>query len=95
MVACTSAGGCFTNWPPLMSTSATVAPIAGLSGTLATVSRSGGMQITYNGHPLYIYAGDSAPGDTNGDGLFGKWFVATTNLAAGNSGSGGYPDSGY
>ncbi len=93
-VACTSAGGCVTNWPPLMSSSATVAPISGLSGTLATVTRSQGNQITYNGHPLYNYAGDSAPGDTKGDGLFGKWFVATADLAPGGSDGNGY-NSGY
>ena len=90
-VACTSAQGCITTWPPLMSTSMSVAPIAGLTGVLTTVDRSGQPQIEYNGHPLYTYAADSAPGDTKGNGLFGKWFVATVDLAPA-SGSGG---SGY
>ena len=38
----------------------------------------GGTQVTYHGHPLYYYAGDSQPGDTTGEGLnqFGaKWYV--------------------
>jgi len=91
-VACTSAQGCITTWPPLMSTSMSVAPIAGLTGALTTVDRSGQAQIEYNGHPLYTYAADSAPGDTKGNGLFGKWFVATVDLAPASGGSGG---SGY
>ncbi len=93
-VACTSAGGCVTNWPPLLSTSSTMAPISGLTGTLATVSRSEGAQITYNGHPLYTYAADSAPGDDKGEGVLGKWFTATPDLAPSSSdGNGnGYGD---
>ncbi|HEY1388310.1 MAG TPA: hypothetical protein VGF38_07160 [Ktedonobacterales bacterium] len=93
-VACTSAGGCITTWPPLMSTSASVSPISGLTGVLTTVDRSGQPQMEYNGHPLYTYAADSAPGDTKGDGLFGKWFVATVDLAPA-SGSDGNGYSGY
>jgi predicted lipoprotein with Yx(FWY)xxD motif len=87
-VACT--GSCVSNWPPLMTSSMTVAPIAGLTGKLATVSRSEGSQITYSGHPLYTYAGDAAPGDTKGEGVLGKWYVATPDLAP----AGGY-NSGY
>ena len=90
-VACTSAQGCITTWPPLLSTSVSVAPIAGLTGTMTTVSRGSEAQVAYNGHPLYTYAADTAPGDIKGNGLFGKWFVATVNLAPG-SGSG---DNGY
>jgi predicted lipoprotein with Yx(FWY)xxD motif len=92
-VACTSAPGCITTWPPLMSTSMSVAPISGLTGTLTTVDRSGQPQVEYNGHPLYNYAADSAPGDTKGNGMFGKWFVATVDLApASGSGGNGYGD---
>jgi predicted lipoprotein with Yx(FWY)xxD motif len=87
-VACT--GTCVSNWPPLMTSSTTMAPIAGLTGKLATVSRSEGSQITYSGHPLYTYAGDSAPGDAKGEGVLGKWYVATPDLAP----AGGY-NSGY
>ena len=95
-VACTSAGGCVTNWPPLLSTSSTMAPISGLTGTLATVSRSEGAQITYNGHPLYTYAADSAPGDDNGEGVLGKWFTATPDLAPSSSnGNGNGYGNGY
>ena len=49
-------------------------------GQLGTTARAGdgGTQVTYHGHPLYYYVGDSEPGDTNGQGLdqFGaKWYV--------------------
>jgi predicted lipoprotein with Yx(FWY)xxD motif len=48
---------------------------------LSTIQRSdGSTEVTYGGHPLYYYAGDSNPGDTNGQGLnqFGAgWYVVT------------------
>ncbi|TMC88875.1 MAG: hypothetical protein E6J10_02220 [Chloroflexi bacterium] len=49
-------------------------------------------QVEYNGHPLYTYSGDTAPGRTNGEGLLGKWFVSTPSLSVqgGGSTSGGY-----
>ena len=67
-------GDCATNWPPL------VAAVAGtgVSGTIATFARDDGSnQVSYNGKPLYYFAGDKAAGDTNGQGVGGKWFVAT------------------
>ncbi|MCL4394429.1 MAG: hypothetical protein M1482_06430 [Chloroflexi bacterium] len=45
---------------------------------LGTITRSDGTtQVTYNGHPLYYYSGDTAPGDTKGQGLIGAWFVVS------------------
>lgn len=78
--ACTS--GCANNWPPLLF-SGSGAPTADstLPGTLATISDTNGTQVTYNGHPLYTFKSDTAPGQTNGQGVGGKWFVATTDLA--------------
>jgi predicted lipoprotein with Yx(FWY)xxD motif len=65
---------CLTNWPPL------VAPVdAGEASAdlLGTVMRPDGTeQVTYNGFPLYFFAGDSAEGDAAGDGLNGVWFIA-------------------
>jgi predicted lipoprotein with Yx(FWY)xxD motif len=86
--ACT--GGCASVWPPYLS-SAT--PTQGtLSGTLALQTNANGSQITYNGHPLYHYSGDTAPGQTNGEGISNMWFVATNDLAVlkGGSSAGGY-----
>ena len=46
---------------------------------LGTITRSDGKtQVTYNGHPLYLFIGDKKPGDTTGQGLtaFGAaWFA--------------------
>jgi predicted lipoprotein with Yx(FWY)xxD motif len=45
---------------------------------LGTSARDDGtLQVTYNGHPLYHFAGDQAPGDTNGQGVGGIWFVVS------------------
>lgn len=80
-VACT--GGCAKAWPPLHFTgSGTPLGDASLSGPLSVLNGANGNQIEYNGHLLYIYSGDTAPGQTNGAGLFGKWFVCTPSLAA-------------
>jgi predicted lipoprotein with Yx(FWY)xxD motif len=85
-VACT--GACTSTWHPLLTSSSSLAPISGLTGALATVDRGDGTQLTYNGHPLYTYVGDSAPGDAKGEGIGGKWFAATPDLAPGGSDSG-------
>ncbi len=80
-VVCT--GQCTNAWPPLFS--ASMAPTAGaaLPGQLGVVARAGSEQITYNHWPLYTFAGDGGPDQTNGQGVFGfggKWFVATPRL---------------
>ena len=60
-------GSCATYWPPV-SGSAAAGP--GVTGKLGTIKRpGGGLQATYNGHPLYTYIGDSAPGQANGNDL--------------------------
>lgn len=80
VVACT--GSCATAWPPL-KVSGTPSKPDSLGGTLGTVALSdGSTQVTYNGWPLHTYASDTAPGQTNGQGVGGKWFVVTPNLAA-------------
>ena len=77
--ACT--GGCAGTWPPLLMTgSGTPTASTTLPGALTAVSAGNGNQVEYNGHLLYTYAGDTAPGQTTGDGKFGKWFVATADL---------------
>lgn len=71
-------GSCASVWPPLLA-GGHVARGAGVSAArLGTVRRGGGRQVTYGGHPLYFYAGDSRAGQTRGEGLnqFGaKWYV--------------------
>jgi predicted lipoprotein with Yx(FWY)xxD motif len=63
--ACT--GGCATAWPPLTTTGTPTAG-PGVSGTLATIS---GGQVALDGHPLYRWMGDKAPGDVTGDNVNG------------------------
>ena len=84
---------CLQVWPPLLFTGSG-GPISStsLSGKLSVQMDINGNQIEYNGHPLYTFSGDSAPRQTNGEGLYGVWFVATPDLAVqgGGSTSGGY-----
>jgi predicted lipoprotein with Yx(FWY)xxD motif len=54
-------GSCAASWPPLRGPVAA----AGVTGTFGTIKRSGGsVQATFDGHPLYTFAGDTAPGRT-------------------------------
>lgn len=85
--ACT--GGCASTWPPLLYTgSGTPTSSTTLSGTLAVATNANGKQVLYNNHFLYTFSGDTAPGQTNGEGIGGKWFVAAPNLGATKSASG-------
>jgi predicted lipoprotein with Yx(FWY)xxD motif len=72
------AGQCATNWPAFtLDTGESVKAGDGVTGTLTTFARSDGkMQVAINGLPLYYFAKDTKAGDTNGEGIGGKWFVA-------------------
>jgi predicted lipoprotein with Yx(FWY)xxD motif len=91
----TCTGACAQNWPPLLENGKPTAGSGASASMLGTTTRSdGGSQVTYNGHPLYLFAGDNAPGDTNGQGLTafgGSWFALS---AAGNQVSGQASNSG-
>jgi predicted lipoprotein with Yx(FWY)xxD motif len=73
-------GSCAAYWPPVTGTAA-ASP--GLPGAIAAITRTGGArQLTYNGHPLYTYIGDSAPGQANGNNLNlngGLWHEVTVS----------------
>ncbi len=84
------ATGCVGTWPPLTMSSGTPTSSAQLPGALTVRDSGNGSQVQYNGHPLYRYSGDTAAGQTNGEGIDGHWFVATPSLAV-NSGSTGQP----
>jgi len=79
-VACT--GGCVVNWPPLLSSSGTPTSSPTLPGRLTVLNGANGNQVLYNGHPLYNYFKDADTSDANGQGIGGKWFAATPDLAA-------------
>jgi predicted lipoprotein with Yx(FWY)xxD motif len=71
-------GDCVTNWP-LLTVGEGEALVAGegVTGVLDSFARADGtMQASYDGRPLYYFAGDAAPGDTNGQGLGDVWYVA-------------------
>ncbi len=86
-------GACVGTWPPALASTA-----SGLPKHVATVKRpdGGALQLTYDGHPLYRYAGDASKADANGEGVGGQWFVlktggaSTSKAAAGAKSSYGY-----
>jgi predicted lipoprotein with Yx(FWY)xxD motif len=92
-------GSCAKFWPPLPGP-ATLS--AGINGKVGTITRSDGTtQATYDGHPLYTYTGDSAPGQNKGNGLNisgGVWHEVTpsgavapgTGASSSSSGGSGY-----
>ena len=75
-------GSCATYWPPVKGP-ATAG--SGVTGTLGTITRSDGTtQATYDGHPLYTYVADTAPGQAKGNGLNlsgGLWYEMTVSGA--------------
>ena len=79
MSACT--GACASAWPPVPATGTVTAALSAVSSDLGTITRSDGTkQVTYDGHPLYYFAGDSGSGQANGQGsdAFGaKWWLVT------------------
>ena len=74
----TCTDGCATAWPPFTASAHdTLKAGAGVSGKLTTFARPDGtMQVAYNGAPIYYFGGDAKAGETNGQGVGGKWFVA-------------------
>lgn len=63
--------GCAKTWPPVI-----VKSEAGLNAPMGVAKRkTGELQLTIDGRPLYFFRGDSAPGDINGDGLGNVWHI--------------------
>ncbi len=83
--ASTCNGACASVWPPLTTTGKPTAGPGVSASKIGTTKRSDGMtEVTYNGHPLYTFVGDNAPGQTTGQGNRGfgaEWYVLS---AAGN-----------
>jgi predicted lipoprotein with Yx(FWY)xxD motif len=103
-VKCT--GACAETWPPLL-VAAGHKPVGGpgiTASKLGTVKRADGkMQVTYAGHALYLYSGDTTAGEVNGQGTAGIWHVVSTSgaivtkmpaAAGGSSSSSGYGSTG-
>jgi len=72
-------GACASGWPPYTTTGAPQAGSGAAASLLGTTTRTDGTtQVTYKGHPLYYFVGDTKPGEVIGEGVnaFGaKWYV--------------------
>lgn len=89
-------GACAQSWPPVKGP----ATASGVHGKFGTIKRSNGsVQATFNGHPLYTFAGDTAPGQAKGNGsnaFGGLWHdVPTSNTANHTGGSSSGSGGGY
>ncbi|WP_329569018.1 COG4315 family predicted lipoprotein [Kitasatospora sp. NBC_01266] len=78
-------GSCAAAWPPLLTTGApnSSGVTASLVGTSTRADHT--TQVTYKGHPLYLFADDAKAGDVNGQGATafgGKWYVVSPSGAA-------------
>jgi predicted lipoprotein with Yx(FWY)xxD motif len=89
-------GSCSTYWPPVKGPASAG---SGVTGTLGVITRPDGTkQATYDGHPLYTYVGDTAPGQNKGNGLNisgGLWYQATVSGAAGGASPSASSHGGY
>ena len=94
----TCSGACAAAWPPVTATGQPTAAGGVNASDLGTITRSDGTkQVTYDGHPLYYFAGDTGSGMDNGqgsDGFGAKWWLvapsgASITAAVTLSGSGG------
>jgi predicted lipoprotein with Yx(FWY)xxD motif len=98
----TCTGACASAWPPLVTTGKPTAGTGVRSSLLGTTKRENGTeQVTYNGHPLYRFAGDTASGQTNGQGSTGfgaLWYVLSPQgnpLTGTTASTGGSSPAGY
>jgi predicted lipoprotein with Yx(FWY)xxD motif len=85
-------GQCAANWPALTGTATAGTGVQ--ASLLSTAQQANGdTQVTYAGRPLYYFAGDAKPGDTNGQGVGDVWFALTADgqLAKEKAAGGGYP----
>jgi predicted lipoprotein with Yx(FWY)xxD motif len=77
----TCTGACAQAWPPLTTTGTPKASGAVKASLLGTTKRADGSRgVTYAGHPLYTFAGDTQAGQTTGEGSNGfgaPWWVVT------------------
>jgi len=71
-----ASAGLKATWPPVTASGeATVSSDLDASKVGTSTQPDGTTQVSYNGHLLYLFAGDAAEGDANGQGLGGVWFV--------------------
>jgi len=81
----TCTGACAASWPPVRATGKPTAAGGANASMLGTTKRTDGKpQVTYHGHPLYLFSGDQNPGDVNGQGVNAFGAVWWTVSPAGN-----------
>jgi predicted lipoprotein with Yx(FWY)xxD motif len=75
------AGPCASTWPAVIVTGTPTADAGIEASKLGTFRRAddGKTQLQIGGHPVYTFAGDSKAGDTNGQGIIGKWYAVGPN----------------
>jgi predicted lipoprotein with Yx(FWY)xxD motif len=93
-------GACAVNWPPLLAKGKpTIGNGANASLVGTSIRSDGRTQVTYNGHPVYLFSGDKKAGDTNGEGLNafgGSWYAVSpsgsqvSGQASSSGGGNGY-----
>ena len=98
-------GGCLKAWPPLPASGSASAAGGASKSALGTTKRGSSKQVTYDGHPVYTYSGDSKAGQAWGEGLkrSGKlWYAIspsgiamTASKGGGSSSSGGSTGSSW
>ncbi|MGP0037323.1 MAG: hypothetical protein ACLP4R_22530 [Solirubrobacteraceae bacterium] len=94
---------CAQAWPPVTTTGTPAAGSGVTASMLGTTKRSDGAeQVTYNGHPLYYFVGDTSAGSTKGqgsDGFGAKWWLVAPSgsaiTASAGSSSGGSSSGGW
>ena len=101
----TCTGACAAAWPPVIATGQPTVSGGAQASDISTITRTDGTkQVTYNGHPLYYFQGDTGPGTDKGQGLNGfgaLWYLVTpsgssitTAVTIGGSGATSSPSSG-
>jgi predicted lipoprotein with Yx(FWY)xxD motif len=69
-------GTCAATWPPLLTAGKPVAGLGTRGALLGTAKRKDGkLQVTYAGHPLYVFAAERKAGQLDGQGYDGKWWA--------------------
>ncbi len=76
----TCTGGCAMTWPPLILNSVMPTSSVMLPHKLTVYMTANGNQVEYDGHPVYTYSGDMAPGQFNGRGMGNVWYLVGVNL---------------
>jgi predicted lipoprotein with Yx(FWY)xxD motif len=71
----TCVDACARTWPPFVADAVEPPAQFDITDFEQVPLPDGTFQIVYKGHPLYRYSGDRAPGDTNGQGMDGVWYV--------------------